>query len=91
MYEIKILEVIKEELSVDVSTDTSSKAYNTDARRIYCHLLTILTSYSSYDIAKFINRDHTGVLYLIRTSKELLSNNKIYIERYKRIYNIIAN
>lgn len=58
-----------------------------EARQIYCYLAKKHTEYSLTAIGKFINKDHSTVIYSIKTVTDLLQHDKIFINTYSQIIN----
>lgn len=86
MFLENILEVIKEELKIDLTTSKTRDRDIVDARRIYCDLAKQLDIYSYVEIGKPINRKHCSVIHLCNTSDVLKTTDKDYNFKYNLIF-----
>lgn len=72
-------------------TARSAEPPTVKARKIFC-LLASRAGFSSVKIAKFLGRkEHTGVLYLLKTGKHLLTTDDNFKKLYAAILHEIVN
>jgi len=66
----------------------SRARYLTDARSIFCHIARRMR-YTTVEIGKFLNKDHTTVVHMTQKTNDLLQTDPFFNELYTDISNKI--
>ena len=90
---IKLYSIIERVLNV-TEEELKSKSRirkNSDARKMFFNYLKDNTSYSLTELGFLLNRDHSTVIYSIKTNKIYCDTDKAYKENYEKIKNEFNN
>lgn len=78
-----LMDIINRHMDIDLR-DRCRKRPHVDARRIYCRILRD-RGYRLSKISKYINRDHTNVIHLLKNWDTIISTDELLSRRYTYI------
>ena len=56
-----------------------------DARKMFCHMAHKMYNYTSLDVARYLNKDHSTVLYSCKQHSNLVDTDRNYLNKFLKV------